>query len=417
MDSRKQLRLHSSTRASDSGPVAPGVVARTFDPARLTQGRHLAKLTKKDVADALHISPAAVGQYETGSTKPRPEHIPRLAETLDVPMTFFIAGRPRGNLDASMAHFRSLRSTRVLQRLKATATVEQVWELAYALERRIQLPWINLPGFAGGEVHPGEALPREPAPAARALRKFWGLGTGPISHLVRRMESNGILVVAPPPDPDSTTVDAFSTARLPRPVIVLTANRSDDIYRHRFTAAHELGHLVLHGNVMPGDIRQEREADAFAAEFLTPRAEILPELPRRVDLGRLAEIQHVWGVSVMSLIYRCREVGLMSDSAASRAYQQLNMLRGTAGFTPEPVMGFTGEQPVMLSRAMQLAFQESGLTLPDLADELAWRPSRLRELLSLPDTRPTLTLVPGTQDHRQRAARDPDEEAANAALR
>ncbi|MFD4571562.1 ImmA/IrrE family metallo-endopeptidase [Streptomyces sp. NPDC058417] len=68
----------------------------------------------------------------------------------------------------------------------------------------------------------------------------------------------------PASDPSAATVDAFST-RAARPLVVLTANRADDLYRHRFTAAHELGHLVLHGDTT-GDSRQEKEADTFAAE-------------------------------------------------------------------------------------------------------------------------------------------------------
>jgi hypothetical protein len=54
-----------------------------------------------------------------------------------------------------MAHFRSLRSTRVGQRAKAVALVEQLWELTYALERRVELPPVDLPlpsvkGGSGG---------------------------------------------------------------------------------------------------------------------------------------------------------------------------------------------------------------------------------------------------------------------------
>jgi transcriptional regulator with XRE-family HTH domain len=37
-------------------------VAIAFDPARLTQARQLKGLTKKDVADDLRVTPAAVGQ-------------------------------------------------------------------------------------------------------------------------------------------------------------------------------------------------------------------------------------------------------------------------------------------------------------------------------------------------------------------
>ncbi|MEV5409011.1 XRE family transcriptional regulator [Thermopolyspora sp. NPDC052614] len=378
-------------RTPTGGP-SPQVVADAFDQARLTQARLLAGLTKKELAERVGVTAAAVGQYETGMTRPRPELIPRLAEALAVPAAFFLSGRPHGKLDGSMAHFRSLRSTRAHQRAKAVAFVEQVWELTHALERRVRLPAVDLPGFSGGEVH--VETPGHPAQAARALRARWNLGTGPIHHLVRHMEAHGIVVVVPPPDPDADTVDAFSTSHLPRPVVVLTANRFDDIHRHRFTAAHELGHLVLHGDVAPGDSQQEREADAFAAEFLTPRDSILPRLPGRADLRRLAELRDVWGVSVDSLLYRCRELGLLSDSSAGRAYQRLKSLRGQPGFTGEPVSLYPGEQPILLRQAFDLAARETGLTEHVLAAELAWPPARVRELLGLPDPRPTLRLVP-----------------------
>lgn len=382
-------------------PVLPGLEDRTatpravsdaFDPARLTQARRLAGLTKKEVAEHLGVTPAAVGQYETGISRPRPDLMPQMAKVLDVPVEFFIAGRPSQRLDASMAHFRSLRSTPKAQRERALAFAEQVWELTYALERRVQLPPVDLPGFAGGEVHPGVALPSEPTAAAQELRRQWGLGDGPVTHLVRRMEAHGIVVILPTEaDAAAATVDAFSS-RSARPLVVLTRNRANDVYRHRFTAAHELGHLVLHGDAT-GDSRQEREADAFAAEFLTPQASILPLLPRRMDLGHLAGLRRTWGVSVHSLVYRCRELGLVSDATASRTYQRLRALDGQPGFAPESVSGYPGEQPVLLSQAFDLAVQETGLGVRELAQELAWTPTRVRELLGMPDTRPVLRLV------------------------
>lgn len=382
-------------------PVLPGLEDRTatpravtdaFDPARLTQARRLAGLTKKDVAEHLGVTPAAVGQYETGVSRPRPDLVPRMAKVLNVPAEFFIAGRPSQRLDSSMAHFRSLRSTPKAQRERALAFAEQVWELTYALERRVQLPPVDLPGFAGGEVHPGVALPSEPTAAAQELRRQWGLCDGPVTHLIRRMEAHGIVVVLPrEADAAAATVDAFSS-RSARPLVVLTRNRANDVYRHRFTAAHELGHLVLHGDAT-GDSRQEREADAFAAEFLTPQASILSVLPRRMDLSQLAGLRRTWGVSVHSLVYRCRELGLISDATASRTYQRLRALDGQPGFAAEPVSGYPGEQPVLLSQAFDLATQETGLSVRELAQELAWPLARVRELLGMPDSRPVLRLV------------------------
>jgi Zn-dependent peptidase ImmA (M78 family)/transcriptional regulator with XRE-family HTH domain len=394
MSGDEQLRLLAS--AETPGPGRPGwtprKVAQAFDPARLTQARHLAGKTKKDVAEAIGVTPAAVGQYEAGA-RPRPELIPALADFLEVPLHFFVAGRPHARLDASAAHFRHLRSTRAYQRVKATAFVEQLWELTQALEERVQLPVVDLPGFSGGEVHLGVDLPRDPLDAARVLRVVWGLGTGPVPHLVRFMETHGIVVaLAPLADGDVATVDAFSTSRLPRPIVVITRDRTDDVYRHRFTAAHELGHLVLHGDTLPGDSAQEREADAFAAEFLTPRDSLLPDLPRRLNFTVLADLQHVWGVSVDSLLYRCREVGLFSDSTAARGWKRLNELRSQGAFRAQPIQGFPGEQPVLLRNAFDLA-EKHGLSLAALADDLAWPLPRLRELLGIHETRPTLRLV------------------------
>jgi Zn-dependent peptidase ImmA (M78 family) len=266
--------------------------------------------------------------------------------------------------------------------------------LTYALEKRVQFPLVDLPGFAGGEVDPGTELPSDPAAAARALRVAWGLGNGPITHLVRRLEAHGIVVLTPQRDEDLRSVDAFSTSRLPRPLIVLTPNRTDDVYRHRFSAAHELGHLVLHDDATPGDIGQEREADAFAAAFLTPRESLLPELPARADLHKLSQLRSSWGVSVHSLLYRCRELGLLSDSSASRAYQRLHDLKGQPGFAPEPLAGYPGERPALLGQAFALAC-DHGLTITDLARELAWNLPRVRQMLGMEEQRPVLRLVGG----------------------
>lgn len=72
--------------------------------------------------------------------------------------------------------------------------------------------------------------------------------------------------------------------------------------------------MVLHGDTAGGDMQQEREADVFAAEFRTRRDRIVYGLPIRADLRRLAQLRQAWGVSVDSLLYRCRELGLLSDS-------------------------------------------------------------------------------------------------------
>lgn len=357
-------------------------VARAFEPARLTQARVLAELTKAELAEAIHVSAAAVGQYEAGATTPRPELLPTLARELNVPVEFFATGRPLGRLDAANAHFRSLRSTRAKDRAKAATHAEQVWELAHALEKRIRLPEVKLP-----EVLEGAS----PADAAQLLRQYWGIKPGPLAHLVATIEAHGIIVTLIPLTNEAITrVDAYSTDALGRPMIIVTPERAASIYRYRFTCAHELGHLLLHSNSLPGDRQQEREANEFAAEMLTPRAQIEPLLPRTIRIAALEKLSISWGVSVESLIRRMGELRVVSDVSVRRAYQRLHDM---AEFRrEEPIATYRGEIPSLLREALGLA-EQHGLSRADLASELCWPTRHLSNVLGEADQRPELHIV------------------------
>lgn len=358
----------------------------TFEPDRLRQARQLALMSKKDVAEAAGVSPAAVGQYEAGISVPRPNTVDRLADALDVPVEFFAPGRPLQRLETSETYFESLRATTAKQRSRATSFAEQVWELSFALEAYVRFPQIKLPdifGDAGAHYSPRDA--------AFEVRRLWGLGTEPIGHLVSQMETHGIICAMAPRTRKETTarIDAYSTLAFRRPLVVLTADRADDVLRHRFSAAHELGHLVLHGGSASGELWLEREADSFAAEFLTPWAAIEKELPERLDFAKLFRLSERWGVEVRSLIYRSQELGIISDSTARRAYIRLAQLPQER----RPIRQYEGEVPSMLTAAYELA-EERGITVASLAEQLRWRPARVRQLLGQEeDTRPALRLV------------------------
>ena len=324
--------------------LTPGAIAREFDPARLTQARHLAAMTKKELADAIHVTPAAVGQYEAGM-RPRPDLIPAISNALNVPAKSH-AGRPHARLDASMAHFRSLRSTRAFQRAKAVAFTEQLWELTYALEKSVRLTTSQPPRL----LRRGKPPPSPASPPARSRRptppRSMEPRRRPVRHLIRTMEAHGIITaIVPFDDPDIARVDAFSTSRLPRPAVILTPDRAQDVYRHRFTAAHELGHLILHGDTAPGDPSRRRRSRHFRSRIPHPTRKHQPPTAsthrlRRphatpANLGRLRKIPPL----------PIRELGHISDSAASRAYQRLHTLETTGALHLEPTTSFPENYP------------------------------------------------------------------------
>jgi Zn-dependent peptidase ImmA (M78 family)/transcriptional regulator with XRE-family HTH domain len=357
-------------------------VVRAFAPARLTMARELAGLRKRDLAEAIGRTAAAVSQYELGQSRPSGETLDRCALVLDVPVSFFTTGRPHLRLDTASAHFRSLRSTAAHQRQQALAHVELLWELVDQLDQVVELPPVDL-GVPLGE------RPGEPAFTAELVRKAWDVPAGPVVHLVRTLESRGI-VLTQLPGVDAETIDAFSAALHGRPMIVLSGKGNP--MRQRFSVAHELGHLLLHPEPAPGSRVHEREANTFAAELLMPATEIAERLPTPVDITVLKEVADGYGVSVAALAYRGKDLGVYSESTLRRIMATLTRLGWR---TDEPVGSrYPGERPTLLPKAAELAASH-GLPLPLLADRLHLPLPRLRDLLGVPAPRPHLRLVHG----------------------
>ncbi|WP_395244627.1 XRE family transcriptional regulator [Agromyces sp. MMS24-K17] len=352
-----------------------------FEPARLTHARVRLGVSKTDLAAKVNVSPAAIGQYEAGVNSPRAEVLDRLAKALEVRPEFFSVGRPLARIDSVNAHFRSLRSARVSDRQKALATATLVWELAFALERYVKLPDADLPVVATGTT---------PAEAAAVLRWHWNLPEGPVKHLVANAESRGI-VVAVRPLSEIDAVDAFSVVVLDRPIIITTPRRTENVFKHRFSIAHEIGHLLLHREVTEPTATIEKEADAFAAAFLTPAAAMDAALPQRLDLAALNRLGRTWGVSPTSLVRRMVERGRTTESSARRAYQRLNAVYDAKA---DPTSAYPGEMPTLLKKAADLA-GDNGAPIPVLAEALKVSPALVRDLLGEADPRPALRLVVG----------------------
>jgi Zn-dependent peptidase ImmA (M78 family) len=208
--------------------------------------------------------------------------------------------------------------------------------------------------------------------AALKVRRDWGLGNGPISNVVHLLESKGILAFRLLSD--CKKVDAFSLWHHGRPYVFLNTEKGS-ASRSRFDAAHELGHLVLHTEYLPGDRAQEEQANRFASAFLMPRETFLAECPRRLVWPHFLELKQRWKVSLAALVRRARDLDLISDDTYRRAYVQLNK-KGWAIEEPnEPEV----EKPTILPRTMKL-LEESGIPFSEVAQEVCLSESDLRIL-------------------------------------
>jgi Zn-dependent peptidase ImmA (M78 family)/transcriptional regulator with XRE-family HTH domain len=317
-----------------------------FDGERLTLARHLAGLRKSALAEAVGRTPTAIAAYENGTKKPAAATVARLCLALGVEPDFFIAGRPAFAAACGAPHFRSLRSTTQLVRDQAYAYGLLAVGVAEALERHVELPDLGLPRLP--VPIDGSESPEATAEAAAAVRRAWGLGSGPLGHLVRLAERHGVLVVFAPPQ--TSSVDAYSFDNAHRPIILLNPVKSD-YYRQRFDVAHELGHLVMHADAEPGSRTAEDQAHRFAAELLMPAADIRDLLPAKADWRRLGRLKEEWGVSLQALIFRARQLGVMPSVTYRNAMATVSA-RGWRRREPGPSPAV--EQPSLLPRAVRL---------------------------------------------------------------
>ena len=318
-----------------------------FAPERLTLARQLEGLRKSELAAQIGKSSTALAAWESGAKRPTPANVAELAMSLGVAPDFFSPrGAPRQH-DTAVPHFRSLRSTSQRARDQAFAFGLLAVDIAEAVEKHVEFPAVNIPSF---EVSFDDE-PDAPEEAARRLRREWGLDAGPLKHLVRLLESHGVLVVFSPPQ--TSAVDAYSFESTERPVVVLNPAKRD-YYRQRFDVAHELGHLVMHRDAEPGGRVVEDQANRFAAELLMPADELRPLLPTAMNArawDTLGALKEQWGVSIQALLFRARRLGSISDVTYRNAVITLTQ-RGWR--RQEPGLISATEQPSMLPRSVEL---------------------------------------------------------------
>jgi len=329
-------------------PDQTAEVAVFFDGARLTLARHLAGLRKSDLAARVDKSATAVAAWESGAKRPTAATVAQLALSLSVDPGFF-AVRPDDIAALSTTpHFRSLRSTSQLARDQAFAYGQLAVDIASSLERHVEFPDVAVPRLPVAVDDPDDDGPER---AAQLIREHWKVASGPAGHLVRLLELHGVLVVFSPPQ--AASVDAYSFDSRLRPAVVLNPIKRD-YYRQRFDVAHELGHLIMHGDAEPGGRIVEEQAHRFASELLMPAAEIRDLLPATMGGNvwiTLAKLKEQWGVSIQALLFRARRLGRLSDVSYRNAMTTISA-RGWR--RDEPGLITAIEQPSLLPRAVEL---------------------------------------------------------------
>lgn len=295
-----------------------------FNYSRVDLARRRRGMTKTALAGAVGISPRNLSSYEKEQQEPNLLTVLRFASALGFPKEFFY-GPDLDEPTPEGASFRALSKLTARQRDQALGSGALALVLSDWIDERFALPAPDLPQWQG----------IDPEPAADALRQRWGLGERRIPNMVHLLEQHGVRVFSLAEE--SVVVDAFSFWRGTTPYVFLNTRKTAE--HSRMDAAHELGHLILHGHGGPVGREAEHEAQSFGSAFLMPAGSVRAEAPAGARMSQLIRGKSRWNVSVANLAYRMHKLDLLSDWQYRSIFIELNR----RGRENEPVV--PGKKP------------------------------------------------------------------------
>lgn len=324
--------------------------------SRIKQGRLAAGLSLRDLAQAVGLSAMAISKYERGQIKPSSETLLRLGKALDVRTEYFFR---QPGIVLTEVEFRKHAKLSTQDEAKALEDVREKLERWLELEAIVPSSWpraFALPKALPAQVESYEAVET----LANRMRIAWQLGTGPIRNLIDKMEEEGIKVILTPYD-GGKKFDGLVAKANGHTVIVVGQDWPGD--RQRFTLAHELGHLVLHGRLAHG-LDEERACNRFAGAFLVPRNEVIRLLGASrswLEPRELYLLKHEWGLSMNGWLYRAQDLGILNRSVARRLWQFFAQQseRGTTWRECEPGDAYAPECPLRFSQLVYRALAEN----------------------------------------------------------
>ena len=337
-------------------------------PARLKSARVLRGLSLKEMAARTgdDISLPTLSRYERGEGEPDAKKLRQIARALDLSYEYFLR-EPKEIGEVAYRKKKSL-SSKVRDQIK-----EQTRDF---LERFTQLEHImnvSSEPFPRYEKKIGSL--EDVVEAAGWLRDKWNLGLSPIHSIVDEMESEHIKVLG------LQTHEAFDgLSSLPdgsEDFIVFNQNLPID--RQRFTLLHELGHHLLIS--VSDKLDHERVVNRFAGEFAIP-SEVMRERVgskrKQIHPVELLELKSEFGLSVAALLYRAKDLHILTDHGFRNAMISINQL----GWRKDEPPVFKGkESPSRMLELLGRGIAEEIISQSKAAELYGMKLGEFREVL------------------------------------
>jgi len=308
-------------RAADGGNLSE----------RIKRARELAGYTQTEVAELLGKSRSTIAEIEGGRRRVDSLLLRDLAGLFGIAPWELLgpSPEPRGATALREALFRSVSEDGISAGdRKELAAFWQAVERFAQLAEKAGRPKPSLPETSHLTR---TSVPQYVLEGAANGASAWLMGgqraaSWELDSLRKQIEEENIAVFFWPLDRDPISGLTINHTHL-GPIVLVNASQLRR--RQLFTLAHELGHVWLHRDQQIVISRTsertplERQADAFAAEFLMPEAELkraLARLQARGELGvaQIVALHRVFGVSYKAMLVRLRRLRIIQEEQFQR---------------------------------------------------------------------------------------------------
>ena len=338
--------------------------------SRLKSARIMSGLSLKELATKTNgiISQPSLSRYERGDTLPEPEKLRLLARAMGLSVDYFL----RESVELGQVEFRKNSRLGKKQQAQILEQTRDFLERYLETEHLLNRPSAKLP-LLSYSINDPEAAEK----AADNLRKEWSLGLNPIHSIVEELEAHSIRVLALVTD---KKFDGLSSRPDGEHSFMVFNNDSatKPIDRQRFTLLHELGHHYL--NIPPG-YDDEKIVNRFAGAFALPgdvMKERLGVSRKRISPTELLGLKKEFGLSVAALLYRAKDLEIISAYTHQQAMIQINYM----GWRSKEPAAFVGEeQPMRLLEILARGIIEETISTSKAAQLYGMKTGDFRHVL------------------------------------
>ena len=324
---------------------------------RLVSARKMAGMSLQQLSDRLDnaVTKQSLSKYEQNVMKPDSELLIKIANILGVTIDYFFR-ETKFKLEG-IEFRKKVRLSKTEEEIIKEKTIDFL-ERYFELEKLLDLKSDFEQPLKKNIVKNGDDVEAY----ATDLRNTWELGLNPIANVIEMLEEKHIKVFeidAP------SSFDGLSAHVNGIPVIVI--NKSFDVVRRRFTALHELAHIVLKFDDFIEEKEIEKMCHAFAGAFLIPKKSFIEEFTTKRNHISLEELKHIksyYGISIQAIMARAKKLNVINE----HVYKSFSINFSKLGYRKDEPGKYSGtEKSLRFQQLLYRAAAEEVISLSKAA--------------------------------------------------